>query len=173
MLFPVPMSANKRLPRRSFLLLGGAATLSGVAAYLGLPNKTWQRPARTGASPVKAVPNAMPASPAVEQAVVHRPSSLHESFLVNLHSDFQILQPDATSSSCKLVEVSPTREMRTQAGVFTCFTLTFEARSGFPSDGAICRVSHPGMEPMDLYLSPVGRAKEGKSQLEAAFTLRV
>ena len=173
------MPAANRFPRRRFLAWSGAATVSGVAAYLGLSGQDGPIAAdtRTTAKPSAAekTPTTEPSAAAPSGKPAAAPSGpfQREAFLARLNSEFRIGLPDVTAGACKLVEVSPATEMNTPRGRFTCFSLGFEARGGFPEEGAICRVSHPSMEDMEIFLSPVGRQTADKALLEAVFTLRV
>lgn len=143
----------------------GAATVSGLAAYLGLPKG---RTAATGI-PVPTT-GTLKASP--QAAGMPGLGFPHEGFLANLGNEFRIKLPGGVSGSCRLIEVSPTTEMKTVAGNFSCFSLTFEARPGMLPDGGVCLVSHPDLEGLEMFLSPVGRNGGDKALLEAAFTLR-
>ncbi|MFN7562526.1 MAG: DUF6916 family protein [Prosthecobacter sp.] len=162
------MSDQVRNPRRQFLVWGAAATTTGVAAYLGLPNRGGNEISSRGTASEKAIATQKPAEVApMPKGPIHR-----DLFLPHLNSEFTLKLNASARAACKLVEVSPATVMKTAKGTFVAFSLMFESHPGFLRDGGTCEVTHPDLQPMQLFLSPVGMAKKDKALLEAAFTLR-
>ena len=155
--------------RRKVIAWSGATAATGLAAYLGWP--AGEETVESHASaPVKQPDERQ--KPAELAPVPSGPFN-RDVFLQHLNSEFIIEPPQVASGRCKLVEVSPAIEMKTNRGTFTSFSLTFESHPGFLQQGGTCRVTHPALETMEFFLAPIGRAKKDKALLEAAFTLRV
>ena len=76
-----------------------------------------------------------------------------------------------SSANCKLLEVSPASVMETAKGTFTAFTLLFTRELGFLHEGGICVVTHPAVEKMEIFLSPIGSGNK-QPLMEACFTIR-
>lgn len=155
--------------RRHLIVWGGAAAATGLAAYLGWPAGDEAVTTQAAIPDKKPLERQKPAEVAPKSAVPFN----RDLFLQHLNSEFVIEQPQAASARCKLVEVSPAAEMKSSRGTFISFSLTFESHPDFLKDGGTCRVSHPALETMEFFLTPIGRAKKDKALLEAAFTLRV
>ncbi len=162
-----PPSATRR---RILLWAAFATSATGIAAFLGR--------ARLGipSSPSVAAGPASEPDLAEAKATTLDPTALpaegHPVYTPLLNTEFTLERPGETTATCRLVEVSPVRTMQTPKGDFTSFTLLFEAKPGVLSEGGICRVGHPELVPMEIFLSPVGRPDGGKVLLEAAFTQR-
>jgi hypothetical protein len=153
--------------RRQLIAWGGAASAAGLAAYLGWPTQETPTPAPTAPSKVGTATQ----KPAELAPVPAGPFS-RDLFMPHLGSEFTVKHDTAASAACKLIEVSPATVMKTAKGTFVAFSLVFESHPSFLQDGGTCRVSHPQLEPMEIFLSPIGQAKKDKTLLEAAFTLR-
>ncbi len=96
----------------------------------------------------------------------------HPDFAPLVGTEFTVKHPDENEARCKLVEASPLRIQETPRGKLNSFTLLFEAEPGFLRHGGICRVTHPDLQAMDLFLSPVGKPAAERTYLEACFTER-
>jgi len=112
-----------------------------------------------------------------ERAVTFAPSSpveiTHEGIEALLNSEFTLDRADEPAITGTLIEITPKRRLHGPSAEYDAFSLVFTAKSDFPKDGAICRISHPQLIPSEVFLTPVGRPVEGKVLLEAAFSLRV
>jgi len=154
--------------RRHLIAWGGAAAATGLAAYLGWPTDEKAVVADTTATAKAPVATQQPAEVApVPAGPIHR-----DLFVPHLNSQFTLKHDASASAACKLVEVSPASVMKTAKGTFVAFSLVFESHPAFLKDGGTCEVTHPSLEPMQIFLTPVGKAKKDKAWLEAAFTLR-
>lgn len=155
--------------RRALLGLGGIGIATGVAGYLG-----WKDSDETSSSGTQAAARDSASSPTpiegsqTSEAPPETTPSVSTKFLPHLKTNFTV-QSESGSHACKLVEVSPEKHQVTPKATWATFSLFFEAPAGFLAEGGICRVSHPQMEEMELFLSPVGRTKD-KALLQAAFT---
>jgi len=170
---PAPDSPGFSRIRRALLGLGGVGLATGVASYLGLrrsDDKALQGATQGGS---KATPTAPPQlseqQPAA--AVSEETPVASAKFLPHLKTNFTI-QAEGAGNACKLVEVSPETHQKTPEATWATFLLLFEAPAGFLAQGGICQVSHPQLEEMELFLSPIGNSKE-KSLLQAAFSQRI
>lgn len=92
-------------------------------------------------------------------------------FRPHLKTNFTI-QSEGGANACKLVQISAEKHQKTPEATWATFCLIFEAPAGFLAEGGICEVSHPQLEKMELFLSPVGNPKE-KAFLQAAFSQRI
>lgn len=163
------MSFQASSPRRQFLVWGGAAGATGIAAYLGLQKEDGENDV-TKAEPAatKSTATQKPAEVApVPAGPVHR-----DLFVPHLNTEFTLKHNANSTATCKLIEISPTSVMKTAIGTFVAFSLVFESHPDFLKEGGICEVTHPGLQPMQIFLSPFGKVKKDKAWLEAAFTLR-
>jgi hypothetical protein len=152
------------LTRRAILRWGGFGILAGVAGYSAWPK----------APKGRSTAGMIASSPTDESHPAPEPPAYlagRDGFHSYLGSDFQIeAGPDSTT--CRLVNVSETDSMTAPAGRFESFSLLFSAPVNFPAESRIYRLSHPQMESMELFLSPVG--KPGESiYLEAVCSKRV
>ncbi len=163
------MDAPPAATRRRLLLWAAfAASAAGLATFWGRARK--EAPFASSTMPVLE-PETNPA-----EAATLDPASLpidgHPVYSPLLNTEFTIDRPDEATERCRLVAVSTMKTLRTPKGDFTAFSLLFEAKSGYLREGGICRVGHPELETMELFLSPVGRPDGGKTFLEAVFTQR-
>ena len=69
--------------------------------------------------------------------------------------------------------MSPAREMVTQVGTYSSFSVLFTAPSDFLPSGQECAVQHSLMGNMSFFLTPVGDPKAKRPVIEACFTQRV
>lgn len=157
--------------RRKFLAWGalGALALAATSVFRGTKN-----------SPTSAKPSKPPASPTVseaddlvtlDEAAISAPN--HEVFSPLINTEFTVEFPESSVLAVRLVEVTPITMIEGPQARYQCFSLFFETTGGSAEEGLIGRVTHPKLEPMDLFLAPVGRPAHGKILLEAAFTERV
>lgn len=162
-------NASPSPSRRHLIAWGGATAVGGLAAYLGWPADSPPSSTAPGVTPAKvAAEKQQPAEvPPVPAGPFNR-----DLFVPHLNSEFTLKANASASATCKLVEVSPASVMKTPKGTFVAFSIVFESHPDFLKDGSICEVTHPGLQPMQLFVSPVGKAKKDKTLLEAAFTLR-
>jgi len=100
-------------------------------------------------------------------------ANAHPVYSPLLNTEFTVEFPDSPALTMRLVEVTPVAKITGPKVEYQCFSLFFESSTEDLSHGQIGRVSHPKLQPMDLFLSPVGRPKNGKFLLEAAFNERV
>lgn len=153
--------------RRQILGLTCTGIAVGVGTYLGMPNEgqpnAKQATPSTSSTPVP--------SPAAPQAAYAQQLPDREIFIPQIGTNFNIKLSVTSSANCKLLEVSPATVMETAKGTFTAFTLLFARELGFLHEGGICVVTHPALEKMEIFLSPVGDAKK-QPLLEACFTVR-
>lgn len=162
---PVPRS------RRNILAWGSLATLGlGLGAY-------FRRHPNPGAGETNGLGQAPIAASTPETAVTidaeALPAPNHEVYSPLLNTDFTVEFPDSPAVKIRLVEVTPIRTITSPKADYRSFSLYFEAAVDTSGDGQIARVSHPKLQPMELFLAPVGRPKNGTILLEAAFTERV
>lgn len=159
--------------RRRLLLWGGLATLTATfAGFLGrnrFSSPVVETPAADDPGPTTTMPE--PEAITVDSAELA--ANAHPVYSPLLNSEFTIEFPDSPVLKMRLVEVTPVTKMTGPKGQFQCFSLFFESSPEVVSDGLIGRVSHPKLKPVNLFLSPVGRPKNGKFLLEAAFSERV
>ena len=164
-----PESTGVSRTRRALLGLGGIGIATGVAGYLG-----WRNSDKTSSSGTQAAaPNSTASPTPIEgiqtaEALPETEPLASMKFLPHLKTNFT-LQSESGSHACKLVEVTPEKHQKTPKATWATFSLFFEAPAGFLAEGGICRVSHPQLEEMELFLSPVGRTKD-KALLQAAFS---
>lgn len=165
---PTP-SEPKSIARRSLLAAGGSAAVLGVAGYMGWRN--FQKP--SSSAPVTGTPQMLSGNSPSEFSA---PIAQEGKFQPYLNSDFSLELTNATSFAsptvCRLVSISPEQRQETFKGTFVAFSLLFEAPANALPEGGICRVKHAELEEMELFVSPVGKAK-GKTLLEAVFSSRV
>jgi hypothetical protein len=161
---------NHELPdkkRRQILALSCTGLAIGVGAYLGMPGPG-QRVAKQQLPKPKREPIETPAAPQpAAKSYVNR-----ELFVPQIGTDFSLKSNGAGSATCRLLEVSPGTEMKTPKGTFVAFSLIFARQLGFLHEGGTCMVTHPDLEPMEIFLTPVGDSKKKPLLLEACFTLR-
>ena len=91
-----------------------------------------------------------------------------EDFLPHLKSVFRL----DSSTNCTLVDVGAAQKLVSPTAEFTSFSLLFTAPAEFVAESRICQLTHGKMEPLDLFLSPVGRSKEHVF-LEAIYSQRI
>ena len=157
------------LTRRRMVLFGGTGVLAGLAATLAWPRfsgttgtrATGEKPALPAAGKASGPTAPVPSASTVDAG----------SFQPFIGQEFLIESP-AGEKKCKLVSITPETRQDTFKGSFVSFSLIFESTGGIPADGATCRVKHPDMEPMEIFLSPIGDGKN-KILLEAAFSARI
>lgn len=157
--------------RRTILAWGGIGTLAlGLAAFFqrrpGIAPDGSERPLAAGSETI-ARPDVVTLDP---EAI---PAPNHEVYSPLLNTEFTVEFPDHPSVKIRLVEVTPIRTITSPKADYQSFSLFFEAAEGTSEEGRIARVNHPKLQPMDLFLAPVGRPKNGIILLEAAFTERV
>jgi hypothetical protein len=157
--------------RRTILAWGGIGTLAlGLAAFFQ------RRPAPGPDGPERALAvgsETLAHTEAVTLDPEAIPAPNHEVYSPLLNTDFTVEFPDGPELKIRLVEVTPIRTITSPKSRYQTFSLFFEAAAGTPEDGQIARVNHPKLQPMELFLAPVGRPKNGTILLEAAFTERV
>lgn len=153
--------------RRQLLGLTCTGIAVGVGTYLGMSNES--HPKAKQATPGSHSPPVP--SPDTPQTANAQQLAGREIFVPQIGTNFNVKLSDTSSANCKLLEVSPATVMETAKGTFTAFTILFARELGFLHEGGICVVTHPAIEKMELFLSPVG---DGKKQplLEACFTVR-
>lgn len=157
--------------RRNFLIWGGLAT-----AALGLGTWFRRRPDHApehGSSLTKTAASTESPEQAITLDAEAIPAPNHEVYSPLLNTEFTVEFPETASVRIRLVEVTPTTTITSPKAKYQCFSLFFEASEGTAGEGQIARVSHPKLQPLDLFLAPVGRSKNGTILLEAAFTERV
>lgn len=95
------------------------------------------------------------------------------SFAPYLHNDFQ-LQAGGLGKiiTAKLIEVSSERTQHTHKGVFSDFSILFEAPRYVSPDEGLFLVSHSLKGSVEIFLSPVGRS-EKHILLQAVFSQRI
>lgn len=150
-----PVSSS--LTRRRILGWSGVGIIAGVTGYLGWP-KNSKPVAHPGTGTTqRAADTARPmADEPMAEVLVGR-----EAFVAHLKSEFQIESADhSLASACRLIEVSDEISLTSPTARFTSFSLLFTAPKGFAAQSQIYRLTHPQMEPMDLFLSPVGKSDE-------------
>lgn len=160
--------------RRALLGLGGIGLITGVASYLGLRNSGDKPPHAAPPEPLATTDKPQPElSSAEEQLSTPQNESelVSAKFRPHLKSQFTIHSESGTNA-CKLVEISEEKHQKTPQGTWASFLLCFEAPAGFLRDGEICRVTHPQLGEMELFLSSIGDPKK-KPLLQAAFTQRI
>lgn len=170
---PAPDSPGFSRIRRALLGLGGVGLATGVASYLGLRRPDDKAPQGATQAESKAAP-ATPTQISEEQpaAVVSEETPVASAkFLPHLKTNFTI-QSEGAGNACKLVQISAEKHQKMPDATWATFVLLFEAPAGFLAEGGICRVSHPQLEEMELFLSPIGNPKE-KVLLQAAFAQRI
>ncbi len=159
--------------RQALTWIAAAAAFAGLATWFGRSGK------RTSPAPASTAPVTAPSEEAVtiSDATTLDPEvrgePMHPVYGPLLNTEFSVAHPDETTASCKLVAVSPVRTLTGPKGDYAAFSLLFEAKPDFLREGGICRVTHPKLNAMDLFLSPVGTAKGEIAHLEACFTERV
>jgi hypothetical protein len=155
------------LQRRRLLLIGGAGTLGGIATYLGWPTETPELANKKVIQPAQ--PKAD--SPELPQKLAAVPT--RDAFAKHVGTEFTLKTENGTQAICKLVAVTPATLLKSPKETFTAFSLQFEAKPDFlNTGGAICRLTHANLEPIDVYLCPVGKPEKKTVRLEAAFTQR-
>lgn len=162
-----PPSATRR---RILLWAAFATSAAGIAAFLGRARQGMPSSPSVAGGPASETDLAGAEATTLDPAAL--PAEGHPVYSPLLNTEFTIERPGEPLATCLLVEVSPVRTMRTHKGDFTSFTLLFEAKPGILGEGGICRVGHPELAPMEIFLSPVGRPGGGRILLEAAFTQR-
>ena len=162
---PTPQS---NCTRRRILGWGGAGVFGGLACYLGWPKKSEK--AAASASPVSARPAGQKLDSTMEPAAstaASRPAS-REDFLPLLKSEFQL----DSNTSCKLVEVGALKKMTSPTAEYTSFSLLFTASKDLVLESSLHQLTHPKMDPMELFISPIGHSEE-KVFLEVVFSQKV
>jgi len=160
--------------RRQVLAWIAAAAFTGLATWFGRSGKKTPTPNASTAHDNASSETAETISDAttLDPGAVGEP--MHPVYGPLLNTEFTVAHSDETTASCKLVAVSPVRTLKGPKGDYAAYTLLFVAKPDFLREGGgICRVTHPKLKPMDLFLSPVGRDKGGVAHLEACFTERV
>ena len=159
---PSPISAARSLTRRRILGWGGVGAISGITGYLGWRRK--ESGALTGGnppSPKSSAATSLPHSAAPQTAAS---GIRRDDFLPHLKTIFQL----DSSNRCTLVEVSAAMEMAN----FSSFSLLFTAPLEFTAESRIYQITHPQMDTLDLFISPIGHSKEHVF-LEAVCSQRV
>ena len=159
--------------RRRLLLWGGLATLTATfAGFLGRNRPVSDAGGKSvAATPETATTMSEPGAITVDSAELA--ANAHPVYSPLLNTEFTIEFPDSPVLKMRLVEVTPVTKITGPKAEYQCFSLFFESSPEDVSEGLIGRVSHPRLQPMDLFLCPVGRPAKGRILLEAAFTERV
>lgn len=168
---PSPDTSTSSLSRRRILGWGGAGVIGGIAGYWSLrhlPDKSVieasaVRTCSSAAQAPESLPDSLPAEIPSQAGV-----TLREDFLPHLKSVFEL----DSGPRCTLVEVGTAQNLVSPTAEFTAFSLLFNAPNDFAASSKIYHLTHPQMGPLDLFLSPVGRTKQGVS-LEAIFSQRI
>lgn len=171
---PAPDSPGFSRIRRALLGLGGVGLATGVASYLGLRRSDNKALQGTAQGESKAAPGSSPTQISEGQSpapVTEETPVASAKFLPHLKTNFTI-QSEGAGNTCKLVKISAEQHQKMPDVTWATFALIFEAPAGFLAEGGICRVSHPQLEEMELFLSPIGNPKE-KYLLQAAFSQRI
>jgi hypothetical protein len=159
--------------RRALLGLGGVGLATGVAGYLGWQrsdDKAFQGAAREDSKTTPDSPTPISEDQAASAGTQETPVASAK-FRPHLKTNFTI-SSEGAGNACKLVQISAEKHQKTPGATWATFCLIFEAPAGFLAEGGICQVSHPQLEAMELFLSPVGNPKE-KTFLQAAFAQRI
>lgn len=161
-------SLNDHPTRRRILCMGGIGAVGGLACYLGWPQKK-EKLATAAKTPV----STSPASPRLDesepQQISQRSGGIRrEDFLPHLKSAFQL----DSAGTCTLIQVGAAEKMTSPTGDYLSFSLLFTAPADFITESKIHRLTHPKMEAMDLFISPVGDSKE-RVYLEAICSQKV
>jgi len=148
---------------------GGVTVFAAsIAAYFG------RRETPPGVTGVPAEPTA---TTLTEPPVTITPDApveiTHEGIRNLVDTEFTFDRTDEASITGTLIEVTPERRLHGPDAEYRAFSLIFAVPVAFPKDGSICKLSHPKLIPGEVFLSPVGRPAEGRTLLEAAFSLRV
>jgi hypothetical protein len=155
--------------RRKILGWGSAGTLSGLAAYLGWPRNEVKSSPHDRKDPAD-FSRSHPAEPLSQEIVTQDSAGFRrEDFLPHLKTEFQL---ESVGAACKLIEVSEARALTAPTAKFTCFSLIFAAHPNLLIESQIHRITHPEMQAMELFLSPIGHS-EDRVYLEAAFSQQV
>lgn len=157
------------LTRRRVLGWGGGGVLAGVAAYLGWPKPMTSTDTLTADAIAQSANNSGPiaAEPSAELLTGRN------AFVALLKSEFQIeLADHSLAAVCRLVQVGDEISMISPSGRYTSYSLLFTAPIDFAAESRVYRMTHPQMESMDLFLSPVGKS-EKFVHLEAVFSQKV
>jgi hypothetical protein len=166
-----PIFSASPLTRRRILGWGGIGVMAGVAGYLGWPkNPSPAIPASDGSDQ----PTGTHSPATADAGATEEPPGTwagREAFIPHLNSEFQLESP-AVSTVCRLVEVSAEDLLESPTARFASFSLLFSAPVNFAAESRIYRLTHPRMEPLDLFLSPVGKST-GHIALEAICSRRV
>jgi hypothetical protein len=75
--------------------------------------------------------------------------------------NFVLRLPDGATQDLELVEIRDFGRRATANGELSNYGLTFLARAQAPLPQAIYRLEHALLEPMDVFLVPIGRDAEG------------
>lgn len=168
-----PDSPGFSRTRRALLGLGGVGLATGVAGYLGWQRsdeKTFQGAVREGSKTTPESPTPISEDQAASAATEETPVASAK-FRPHLKTNFTI-SSEGAGNACKLVQISAEKHQKTPEATWATFVLLFEAPAGFLAEGGICQVTHPQLEEMELFLSPIGNPKE-KVLLQAAFAQRI
>lgn len=164
-----PTASNKRRVLVAGLGAGLCAAAAGIWKWPTEPEPAVSKPR----PPRSETGTAGQASTARETAESQPAGAFtREAFLPLLKTQFGASNGQPGGMSLKLVEVSAATILAHGPVKFSSFSLLFEAPQGSPAEGAIYRVSHPQVEEMDLFLSPVGRTFD-RVCYEAAFTQKI
>ncbi len=152
--------------RRKIVAAGATGLLAGIAGYFG-----WRNSAAVPAPPKAATATGSTSAPTAIEGMTSTAVAT-KGFQPYLNSEFLVSAPDQGETACKLIEISPEIREDTFRGSFVSFTLLFKAAPGFLPEGGICRVRHEHLKEMEIFISPVGGAKDA-TLLEAVFSERV
>lgn len=162
------------LTRRRVLGWSVGGVLAGIAGYLGWPKPTTSTDTLTA--------DALAQSAGAESASTSGPITAEPSaeiligrnaFVALLKSEFQIeLADHSLATVCRLIQVGDEISMISPSGRYTSYSLLFTAPIDFAAESRVYRMTHPQMESMDLFLSPVGKS-EKFVHLEAVFSQKV
>ena len=159
---PSPTSAARSLTRRRILGWGGVGAIGGITGYLAWPrHPSGSVAAINPPSPKSSAASSLPHSAAPQTAAS---GIRRDDFLPHLKSTFQL----DSGNRCVLIEVSAAQETSN----FSSFSLLFTAPVDSTAESRIYQITHPQMDTLDLFLSPIGHSKEHVF-LEAVCSQRV
>lgn len=154
--------------RRVLLWAGAGVGATSLALFFGRRQKTPELPSS---------PETSSATTVTEPPVTITPDApveiTHEGIRNLVDTEFTFDRADEAPVTGTLIEVTPERRIHGPGTEYRAFSLIFAVPVAFPKDGSICRLSHPQLIPGEVFLSPVGRPAEGRTMVEAAFSLRV
>ena len=157
------------LTRRRVLGWSGGGVLAGVAGYLGWPKPSTSTDTLTAdaIAPSASTSGPITAEPSAEILIGRN------AFVALMKSEFQIeLADHSLATVCRLIRVGDEIPMISPSGRYTSYSLLFTAPIDFAAESRVYRMTHPQMESMDLFLSPVGKS-EKFVHLEAVFSQKV